>query len=135
MPSGEATRVENRFHGFRCRKNACGCELVLLCDTDDPLHGVGAPLGGNGRGLVKMTPRSGRPSPGSLPRVRHEQQIRIRMLHLGQTLRGPHHALQAFLIQLIGGCPGRAATEHRAHRDHGIFLGHVLMNRVVGKAG
>ena len=58
MPSGKAARVENRFHGFRGRKNACGGEFMLLCDADDPLHGVGAPLGGNGRGLVEMTPRS-----------------------------------------------------------------------------
>ena len=71
---------------------------------------------------------------GALARVRHRQQIGIRMLNFRQALRRLHHALQALVVEFVGCCSRGATGKYGSHRDRIIFLGDVLMNDVVGKA-
>ena len=68
-----------------------------------------------------------------LPSIRHRQHIRIRMLHPRQALRRLHHLPQTLIIKLVGVGSRRLSTECSAHRDHMIFLGHILVNGVIGK--
>jgi len=67
--------------------------------------------------------------------IGHRKQIRIRMLNFGQSFRGFYNAFEAVAVEFVGGGAGRASVERRPHRDRVIFLGYVLMDGVIGKAG
>jgi hypothetical protein len=57
------------------------------------------------------------------------------MLYPRQALRRFNNPPQAIIVKFVGGCASRAPAKSRAHRDDMVFLGDVLMNRVVRKAG
>ena len=112
--------------------------VVSLCcvgHAHNLLYRLGAQLGSERCGLRKMPAGAGLCGAGALARVRHRQQIRIRMLNLGQTLRRLHNPLQAFVVKFVGGGPRRASAEHRPHRNRVVFFRHILMDDVVGEAG
>ena len=72
----------------------------------------------------------------ALPAIRgHRQQIRIRMLNLGQVFGGSHDPLQTLVIELVGRGPRSSSAKHSAHRDAVVFLRHILMDHVVRETG
>lgn len=52
-----------------------------------------------------------------LTRVWHLQQVRIGMLHFGETLGGLHNLLKTVIVKLVGGGPSRAFPERGTNRN------------------
>ena len=57
------------------------------------------------------------------------------MLNFGQSFRSLYYSFEAVAVEFVGGGAGGASAERRPHRDGIIFLGYVLMDGVIGKAG
>ena len=57
------------------------------------------------------------------------------MLDSGKIFCSSHNALQALVIEFVGGGSGCTSCKHGAHGNAVIFFRDVLMNDVVGETG
>ncbi len=113
--------LDNLFYAFGANLRSDGCRLRKVAGWN--LCGADAPFG-------KRTVRAA----GSFVTVRHGQQVRIRVLHLGQRFRGFNHSPQASIIEAVGCGASRAPAKGCAHRDDVVLFFHILVDGVVGEA-
>ena len=55
------------------------------------------------------------------------------MLDFGQAFGRLHHSLQAFVVKLVCRGPSSTFPKHSPHRNHVIFFGNVLMDRIISE--
>src|SRR5205814_4833770 len=72
--------------------------------------------------------------PGDLGRIRHRQQIRIGMLYFTESLGPYNDPPQTLIVELIRNRSRGSSGKYRANRNKMIFLSHILMDGVIGKA-
>src|SRR5207245_553106 len=127
MPVAEPARIEDAIDGFGTGIDAGSGELVTLRNLDNFFYAFGAILRSDGRrlredarwnlcrvdGLVRAA--------GSFVTVRHGQQVRIRVLYLGERFRRFNYSPQASIIEVVGCGASRASAKGCAHRDDVVF--------------
>ncbi len=128
----EPARVEDSIHQFRGCHDARRVQLAAISHGNHFADGGSAFTGTDAGGFEKSAANR-RTIPEDLW-PRHWQQLGIRLLHLGQGFGSLHRAAQRGIVKTIGRSACRTAIEDGADGDLVVLLGHVLRDRVVGKA-
>src|SRR5882762_4936622 len=113
VPITQTTRIEDAFDGFGTGKNAGRGQLVVVGDADNLTDALSAIFGSDRGSFGKVPPRNwtaAHPTIGG-----HRQEVRVRMLNLGQVFGGSHDPLQTFVVEFVGRGTRSPSAKYGAH--------------------